>query len=83
MKRSEVLCRNRDAIRRNHLAREYFRGSVGLMWKAVCEGLPALPREMVAAGSSIAAVESGKTDGRRGFVEGSHDQAIEDDPVDL
>jgi uncharacterized protein with HEPN domain len=68
---------------RNHLAHGYFRVSLGLVWKTVCEDPPALRREMQAAALSVAALESGKADGRGGSAEGPRDPAIGDDPVDL
>lgn len=68
---------------RNHRAHGYFRVSLGLVWKTVCEDLPALRGEMEAAALSISALENGKEDERGGAAGGSSDQAIEDDPVDL
>ena len=68
---------------RNHLSHGYFKVSLGLVWKTVCDDLPGLRREMEAAAISEAAKDDVRAGGRGDSVAGSREQAIEDDSVDL
>jgi hypothetical protein len=68
---------------RNHLSHGYFKVSLGLVWKTVCDDLPALRREMETAAISEVAEDPIRADGSVDSDGDSREQAIEDDSVDL